>query len=310
MSNSGSGGCLAQIVGMVLIFCVLGIVELCQNSQVSLIKKARKQNSMDNYEWYLDKYPTGRYSREAYDSIVALWDKIDINKPDGRFHADYKYQFVRIYDELIQEYHNAHFIDTMNYLMKMKCETLYKKAFDENTLDSWDYYIESVPEQFVFDAREELQSRYDELWGTEVRAWETACKQNLAEAYENYLKLYPDGKHHAEAEKKAIQLGVDKVFGGSHGDLPAMEKTTNGSGAYASVVVKNATGYALTLMYSGNDCKRVTIPSYGRETIRLKNGEYRITATVNASNVIPYAGVENLNGGGYEIEYYIQTVRY
>lgn len=37
------------------------------------------------------------------------------------------------------------------------------------------------------------------------------------------------------------------------------------------------------------------------------NGSYRIAASVSASNVSRYAGTESLNGGSYEVEYYIST---
>ena len=89
-----------------------------------------------------------------------------------------------------------------------------------------------------------------------------------------------------------------------------MDKAYYGSGAYSTVSVTNSTGYALTLLYSGKEAKKVIIPSNGQTSVRLKNGTYRIAASVSTSNVIPYAGVEELSGGGYDVDYYIQTRRY
>ena len=47
-----------------------------------------------------------------------------------------------------------------------------------------------------------------------------------------------------------------------------------------------------------------------RTSIGLKNGKYRVAASVSASNVSNYAGNENLQGGNYSVDYYISTYRY
>jgi hypothetical protein len=67
--------------------------------------------------------------------------------------------------------------------------------------------------------------------------------------------------------------------------------------------------YNLTLLYSGSDSRRITIPPKGKRTISLKNGAYRCVASVDASGIGNYAGNEDLDGGSYEVEYYIVTSR-
>ena len=74
--------------------------------------------------------------------------------------------------------------------------------------------------------------------------------------------------------------------------------------------VINSTSYTLTILYSGPDSKRLVITAGGSSSIHLKNGEYRIAASVSASNVSHYAGDEQLQGGNYSVEYYIRTYRY
>ena len=58
------------------------------------------------------------------------------------------------------------------------------------------------------------------------------------------------------------------------------------------------------------DSKRLVINAGGTKSVRLKNGQYRVAASVSAANVSNYAGSENLNGGSYNVDYYISTYRY
>ena len=73
----------------------------------------------------------------------------------------------------------------------------------------------------------------------------------------------------------------------------------------ASVEVKNDTEYTLTIRYSGPDSQTHSIPK--GETIRFSigKGDYRVAASVNAANVIPYAGRANLKTDGYSASYTI-----
>ena len=122
--------------------------------------------------------------------------------------------------------------------------------------------------------------------------------------YEKYLNLFPKGAH----AKAAIDHLVDDVMSGSHGELPSMERTGYSSGSSSSVEVSNDTQYTLTLLYSGSsDSKRLVLSPHQTKTISLRNGRYRIAASVNAANVSSYAGSENLNGGTYSVSYYIST---
>ena len=125
-----------------------------------------------------------------------------------------------------------------------------------------------------------------------------------------YKNLYPKGAHIAQAEKKLIDLEVANVFAGSHGSLPSMDKTSWGNGPTAYISVTNRTSYTLTLRYSGPDSKKLVISPGGTSSVTLKNGRYRVAASVNASNVSNYAGVEDLSGGSYSVEYYISTHRF
>ena len=82
------------------------------------------------------------------------------------------------------------------------------------------------------------------------------------------------------------------------------------TGFYTQQITINGTSYTLTILYSGPDSKRLVINAGGTKSVRLKNGQYRVAASVSAANVSNYAGSENLNGGSYNVDYYISTYRY
>lgn len=42
-------------------------------------------------------------------------------------------------------------------------------------------------------------------------------------------------------------------------------------------------------------------------SVELLRGDYRVAASVDASNVSNYAGKETSDGGNYEVEYYIRS---
>ena len=89
-----------------------------------------------------------------------------------------------------------------------------------------------------------------------------------------------------------------------------MDQTGYGGGSTSSISIYNRTSYNLTLLYSGPDSKRIVISPNQTGYITLRNGSYKIAASVSASNVRNYAGSENLRGGSYSAEYYIVTSRY
>ena len=315
MSRDGGSGCLAQIIGIGLLLAIEGIVSMCQNTQSRLIKDAREKNRIGYYETYLEKYPNGRYATEAYDAIVKLWDEIefrDFQKIPLTVGDDDRYYKSAIitYNDLIAEHSDPTFRAKLQNKMESKCRAQYDNALQLNTLDGWAHYLTHAPDGFKFDAQDRYDVLHSEKWGTEQNAWTYACEMNTAQVYEEYESLYPNGKHFKAAEKRAVRLRVDNIFGSNHGSLPAMNKTGYGQGSSSTVIVENATSYVLTVYYSGTDGKRLIIQPHGRQSVVLINGQYRIAASVSDKSVRSFAGSETLTGGEYNVKYYIQTTKY
>lgn len=202
------------------------------------------------------------------------------------------------------------------------CERLvdlaYKNALSSNTLDVWKQYIEGVTEKYYRDALSKIDSietvttkRETQSWGTDKLARETAYKNDTYESYLKYIKLYPKDIHKSKANKKIIDFEVARDFAGEHGSMPAMDKTGYRNGHFSTITVTNQTSYEMTLLYSGGtESERLIINGGGTKSIKLPNESYRISAKVNASNVIPYVGNETLTGDNYSASYYISSTRY
>lgn len=201
---------------------------------------------------------------------------------------------------------NPNYYDTAKAQYIAIVDSLYNDARKINSYDGWKAYQNSVSSDDYKDSEKWLEAT-DNRWNTETNAWYTASQLDNLSSYEKYLSLFPNGKHKAQADKKVIDLSVAATFAGSHGTLPEMDQVGYSGGSTSYVSVTNSTSYTLTLLYSGNESKRLVLSPNSTGSIRLKNGSYRIAASVSASNVSRYAGTESLNGGSYEVEYYIST---
>lgn len=185
-------------------------------------------------------------------------------------------------------------------------DSLYCEASRKNTYIAWEEYQRAVPVNDYKDSGERMAA-VDTRWSSDRTAWDTALSLNSIAGYEKYLSLFPNGRHRREADKKVIDMSVAFTFTRDHGDLPQMDRVGYGGGPTATISVTNRTSYTLTLMYSGDDSKCLVLSPKSTGSVKLKNGKYRIVASVNASNVRKYAGVETIKGGTYEVEYYIST---
>ena len=293
--NDGCG-CLAQLLALGIMLIICFCVDWYNGSQYGMMSEARDHDSRDKYLNYLEKYPNGRYAEEAKDSIVSISSR----------YRDVRWIY-RNMDKFSEDPMCGRLVDIA-----------YKYALSYNTLDTWKQYIEGVPKKYYRDAFSKIDSieaviakREAQLWGTDKLAWETACKQYTYEAYLRYIKLYPNGIHKSEANKKIIDFEVARDFAGEHGFMPTMDKIGYGSGHFSTVTVTNRTSYEMTLLYSGSaESKRLVISAGDTKSVKLSNGSYRISAKVNASNVVPYVGNETLTGGDYSASYYISSTRY
>lgn len=232
-----------------------------------------------------------------------------INKyPDSKRVLEVESEINKLYEEELQAANDSlslsRFIDKYSNNYRFKED--YKYPFLREAIRRLDKEKKRLEYERSARIKEEQLA-----WSSELMAWETVSERGTLDVYRKYLKLYPNGAHKSQAEKKIVDLEVANVFNSkNYGHLPSMDKTRYGKGAYTTVTVKNDTQYTLTLLYSGMESKRIVIGSHGIQNIKLKSGSYRIVASVNASRVQNFAGSEDLVGGSYSVNYYISTSRY
>lgn len=311
-SNSSSSGCLSGLIFLAIIGSITLCTNLKENSQKTLINNARNASSEyskeDNYERYLSKYPDGKYSSEAIRFIVDYYSEQPL-KNSSYMYSTSSSNLTR-FESVRDKYVGTPLEAKMDSLINAKVDSEYRKALDTETMEGWNRYKSIVTEAYWRDADERIDDLNNRLWGTEAQAWRTAQKENSLTAYNRYLELYPRGAHAKAADKKVIDLSVTSIFAGDHGSLPGMDKTSYSSSGVNYISVRNDTQYTLTLLYSGPDSKRLVLSPRSSGTVTLPNGSYRVAASVAAANVRSYAGTETLNGGSYDVSYYISSSIY
>lgn len=310
--GNDSSGCLSQLI----IIGLIGLVSLCsdlkENSQKSLINRARnattEYSQEEKYEAYLKRYPNGKYVKEATSFIVDYYAEQPLQKTSSLYSSSIS--TLSHFESVRDLFPGSALEHRMDSLIEAKVNLEYQKALDSETVEGWELYKILVSEKYWRDADQRIEDINSRLWGTDSQAWKTAQKQNTLTAYNRYLELFPKSAHAKAADKKVIDLSVTNIFAGDHGTLPGMDRTSYSSSGSNIITVSNDTQYTLTLLYSGPDSKRLVLSPRSSGSVRLPNGTYRVAASVAATNVRSYAGTETLSGGGYDVSYYISSSRY
>lgn len=276
----------------ILLTCVLSVVFLSCDTSEEDFQKAQEEHSVQAYSTFLSKHHKGDLAEEARDSVISIYSRVENINDIPNSHED---------SDLEQRLWN---------LIEDRSSEEYNKAASENSIEAWEHFLNIVPERYQEDGDNRLlAAREDLLWQNESSAWEVATERNTVQTMQKYINLYPNGRHVAQAEKKMIDLEVDAAFAGEHGELPPLERGYSSGKAYSTIEITNNTQYELTINYSGIESKRMVIPAHNRKSIHLKNGHYRLAASVG-HNVRPFAGQEYLDGSDYSSTFYIITSRY
>lgn len=275
---------------------------------------------------YLSSWPEGKHKDEAIELLYGIC-KNESTKSLTEFATRYqshplgqeaieslynkaRKEGVKSLNEFASTFHRHALGQKARERVNVICDSLYAIANKKHTLKAWDAYATAVPSSYYKDYTQKKQKIREEQerkkWRTESSAWVAAKEGNTISLYEKYLEFHPNGVHASQARKRIIDLRVTNIFAGDHGYLPEMDQTYYGGGSSSHITVHNDTGYTLTLLYSGkNQSKEIIIAARGVKSFTLANGKYRVAASVSAARVSNYVGNEDLQGGGYEVSYYI-----
>ncbi len=136
--------------------------------------------------------------------------------------------------------------------------------------------------------------------------WQRTLQSNTPEAFRDFFSKYPQSPYTAKAESLAIAAEVAGIMRGVHDELPAPKRVDGSEGETSIVEIENQTRYTLTVRYSGPTSTRLTIKPKGHTVVTLKNGRYKVAASVDNKQVIPFAGENLLEGGQYTSRYFIR----
>ncbi len=306
-------------------------------------KSANQAKSQTAFECFLRDYPYSKYGRQAEEKIK------EIQESDA-WKKTVNIDLIYAYENFLSSYPASRYaFDARNKIEQLKDELAWKVAESESTVDSYQKYISEFPngtkkvlaldrikeieivkpawnrtvKANTPDAYRDFLSQYSQssfssiarnkLSVLEREHWYQATNKKSIALYQAYLKNFPNGEHSAEAEKAIIDLEVDNIFKGDYGQLPPMSKTSAGY-TYATtndIEIFNNTAYTLTVRYSGSlESKKIVLSPKQKRKFTLENGNFRVTASVDAANVTNYAGKENLEGRSYTSEFYIETETY
>lgn len=174
-----------------------------------------------------------------------------------------------------------------------------------NTTDNPQVLQDFLDSNRLPEYRNTAQRRQKELLDQQEKdLYAQAQDANNAETWKNFLTLYPDHPKKKEINELVIKLEVDEIFKGEYEEIPSNTRIGAANYVNSDVSIKNDTPYTLTVRYSGPENRRVIIAPNATENVKLKSGNYRVTASVNSARVTNYAGTESLNGD-YSSNYYI-----
>ena len=322
------GGCgtfiICAAIATVFGFAAAGLNEWANNIEKENGSKELYEEIINNpSEESCKKYIQQFNNTDKANKVRDIWLRLLLNEARIFDYASYEGSSSSIYSnsssvddpiKKLQDYSSKNsgtvYSDKAQTAIESICESLYRVADDKSTESAWRHYQRLVPTDYFKDSESKIAEIENQVWNTEAKAWQMAMSENNISAFTKYESLYPKGAHIDLCEKKLIDLEVSRVYAGDHGALPEMDRTGYGGGPTSYITVTNRTSYTLTLLYSGPDSKRLVITAGGISSIRLKNGSYRVAASVLASTVSNYAGNENLQGGNYSAEYYISSYRY
>ncbi|MFZ4401313.1 MAG: serine/threonine-protein kinase [Bacteroidales bacterium] len=121
-----------------------------------------KTNTLNSYNLYLKKYPSGIYQKEALKAIEDIkWMPAIINKTN-----------IRLYEEYLKEYpHGIHANEAIELIKSIKlqhsldAEKLWQKAKIENSLLLFKKYIDSYPDGVKYEeAKKEIKYLANIRW--------------------------------------------------------------------------------------------------------------------------------------------------
>jgi nicotinamide mononucleotide adenylyltransferase len=260
-------------------------------SEDDVWKAALASRNVAQLRAYTKTYPDGKYLERAHAETVAATDRRweEIAQTATRKEIA---QFLRNFPETTKT-------DAARARDYAIVEDAWKKVSKERSVRALGQFINDYGDTARSkDAARRIQELYDD--------YDWVKEQDKLLYYQTFAKKFPNHPMREAIEKRIIDLEVQDIAAGDHGEMPRAEALTYG-GTSSVLDVENKTGYVLTVRYSGPDSKKLVIPVGATRSISLSPGNYRVGASVDAAHVTNYYGSDTLRGGTYSSSFYIST---
>ncbi|RPI03312.1 MAG: hypothetical protein EHM72_01865 [Calditrichaeota bacterium] len=187
-----------------------------------------------------------------------------------------------------------------NRFDSLRMEKAWKKALRSESADALLEFLSNFPQSPHGNTADSLLDYLQaELDGPKTQ------QQATSDAFHRFSDK-DSGTTAVQAESLAIANEVAGILSKDHTTLPAAQRLSASAGDQNVIEIENQTRYNLTVRYSGPQSKRLNLPPRTTLELILPNGEYRVAASVNAGGIIPFAGVQRLEGGEYSSRYFIR----
>lgn len=189
------------------------------NSELQLFEKAKKLNTINAYQNYLNSYPKGIYVEIATKQIEILKNKGTDNKIDSETRA---FRLAKnagtkdAYQRYIDKYPDGKYVQLAqeqidkltNKKPRLNEEEAFTIAQENNTIEAYKDYLTKYPNgRYKNKALETIEILKEE------KAYLQALNINKVRAYESYLEHYPDGKYAPGAKSMIQGLSAKRIYG-------------------------------------------------------------------------------------------------
>ena len=252
------------------------------------------QDSVSAYQGFVNRFPQSEY-------VPAARERIRVLQEEDVWRAAVDENGIASYRGYIRVYPDGKHLDAAKQRTTELADGIWKGIAGTRSEAEVTKFLKEYPET---SKRSDAEARIQFLYND----WSWVKEQDKIPHYQRFIARNPTHPQRAWMEKRMIDLEVDAIAAGEHGELPKADAVGDATTAGpAAVEIDNGTGYELTVRYSGGESKRVVIPVGGKQSFQLPNGSYRVAASVNAARVRNYYGKEDFSGGRYTIRYFIKS---
>lgn len=241
-------------------------------SQEGKWKKVLKKNTIENYQKFLEKYPTSKYSDDARLNLVEL--EFNNAKVTNTI-TTYKY-FLDTYNE------NSYTFEATENLIKLEFE----HAESKNTIDGYNYFLDTYKESFFVD---QVTNSLIEL------EFEYAKSKNTIEGYKYFLDTYQENAYAEQVTASLIDLEFKQA---------KSRNTIDGYKYFANTYPDNKYLSEISDIIAGIDFEQArkenTIASYNNYLSKFPNNKFSILARSEIA-IMEYENLKDKNSEKQEI---------